>query len=56
MSLKLKCHQKKITPTEMSQKLKCHEKTAKYQNGHLWELKEELKRTEKNLTELKLTK
>ena len=29
---------------------------AKHQNCHFWELKEELKRTEKNLKELKLSK
>ena len=29
---------------------------AKYQNCHFWKLKEELKRTEKNLKELKLSK
>ena len=28
---------------------------AKHQNCHFWELKEELKRTEKNLKELKLS-
>ena len=40
---------KHILPMKLS-------KQAKHQNSHLWELKEELKRTEKNLKELKLTK